>query len=133
MKAGLACLSLLTMVLMYSSCEFRRGESYTWSGTADTVNYLVTSSGPGKRIQQKIARLVWMHEGKGDKCRVIYVSDSAGIYGSKSILLFNSVLPDVNNDMLTRGFISTFSTRQDVTYLVVSRNDFEKSFTPSLK
>ncbi len=133
MKARLACLSLLAMVLVYSGCQYRKGESFTWSGTADSVKYLILSSGSGKRIQEKLARLVWMHESKGDKCRVIFVSDSAGIYDSKSILLFNSVMPDVSKDMLTKGFIGTFSTRQNVTYLVVVRNDFEKNFKPSPK
>jgi len=133
MKMGLIYLSFLMVLLLIPGCQYRKGKSFTWSGTADTLDYIISSAGSGKLIQEKLTQLVWNHESKGNKCRVIYVSDSASIVNAKSILLINTVLPDYAKDMLTKGIIGTFSTRQIVTYLVVTQSDFEKSFTPSDK
>ena len=72
-----------------------------------------------------------MHEKKGDSCRIIYLSDSNAILKNKSILLFNSVLPDLKEDMLSKGFLGTFTTRQNITYLVVSQEEFDKYLTSS--
>jgi hypothetical protein len=126
-------LSLMLVLFLLSGCQYRKGKSFTWSGTADTLDYVIAASGSGKRVQEKISRLVWIHESKGDRCRVIYVSDSASIYDAKSIMLVYTVLPDYTKDMLTKGIMGTFATRQIITYLIVTQSDFEKSFTPSEK
>jgi hypothetical protein len=126
-------LSLFIFVLLISGCQYRKGKSFTWSGTADTLNYIISFSGSGVRLQEKLKQLVWIHESKGDKCRIIYVSDSASLPDTKSILLINTILPDYTKDMLTKGIIGTFTTRQIITYLVVSHSDFKKNFTPTDK
>jgi len=133
MKTVCPILILLAMVLVTSCCEYRRGKSYTWKGKADTLDCIIFASGQGTRIQGKLSREVYLHESRGDKCRVIWVSDSAQISQTRGILLINTVLPDYSKDMLTRGFIGTLSTRQIITYLVVSRHDFEMNFTPITK
>ena len=133
MRKGLTNLLLIIVILMVPGCQYRKGKSFTWSGTADTLNYIISSTGSGLRIQERLKQLVWIHESKGDKCSIIYVSDSASLGDAKSILLINTVLPDYTEDMLTKGIMGTFSTRQIITYLVVSQSDFEKSFTPTDK
>jgi hypothetical protein len=133
MTGGSTYLAWLIVMLLITGCHYRKGNSFTWSGKADTVDYIISSSGSGKRIHEKLNQHVWMHESRGDKCQIIYVSDSASTCDTKSILLFNVVLPDYEKDMLTKGLMGTFSTRQIITYLVVTQTDFAKSFTPSVK
>ncbi len=45
--------------------------------------------------------------------------------------MFNSVLPNLKEDMLSKGFLGTFTTRQNITYLVVNQSEFEKYLTSS--
>jgi hypothetical protein len=133
MRKGLTNLLFIIVILLIPGCQYRKGKSFTWSGTADTVAYMISSSGSGMRIQEKLKQQVWIHESKGDRCSIIYVSDSASLVDTKSILLINTVLPDYTKDMLTKGFMGTFSTRQIITYLVVSQSDFKNCFTPTDK
>ena len=133
MRKGLTNLLLIIAILLIPGCQYRKGKSFTWSGTADTLGYVIYSTGSGVSIQEKLKQLVWMHESKGDKCSIIYVSDSASLGDAKTILLIYTVLPDYTEDMLTKGIMGTFSTKQIITYLVVSQSDFEKSFTPTDK
>ena len=131
MKNGIVCLGLLLMIFLIPGCEYRKGKAFTWAETGDSVRYLIIDAGSGKHITARIAQLTEMHESKGDKCRIVYLSDSNAIKINKSILLFNSVLPDLKDDMLSKGFIGTFTTRQDITYLVVCQTDIEKYLTSS--
>jgi len=131
MKNGIVCTGLLLMFILIPGCQYRKGKAFTWAETGDSISYLILDSGSGKHIAAKIAQLTKMHERKKDSCHFIYLSDSDALLKKKSILLFNSVLPDVKDDMLSKGFMGTFGTRQDITYLVVSRADFEKFLTSS--
>ena len=131
MNGRIIYLVILISVLLLPGCQYRKGKSFTWSETGDSVKYIIATSGYGKRVVKKVNRLVSIHEIKRDECRVIYVSDSACVGQTKSILLFNSVLPDLRKDMLSKGFIGTFGTRQKIIYLVVSAGDFKKYFTPT--
>ena len=72
-----------------------------------------------------------MHERRGDNCHVIYLGDPDAILKKKSILLFNAVLPDLNDDMLSKGFFGTFTTKQNITYLVVNQTEIDKYLTSS--
>jgi hypothetical protein len=131
MKGRIIYLALLIMVLVIPGCHYRKGRSFTWSQTGDTVKYVIAASGSGRHILKKVNRLVRIHQVKKDDCQVIFVSDSASLVNARSLLLFNSVLPDIRNDMLSKGFLGTFTSRQIITYLVVTRSDLEKYFTPS--
>ena len=131
MKNGIVCVGLLLVFFLIPGCQYRKGKAFTWAETGDSVRYLIIDAGSGKHITAKIAQLTEMHESKGDRCRIVYLSDSNSIKINKSILLFNSVLPDLKDDMLSKGFIGTFTTRQDITYLVVCQTDIEKYLTSS--
>jgi hypothetical protein len=72
-----------------------------------------------------------MHEIKRDDCQIIYLSDSGAIRENRSILLFNSVLPDLKDDILSKGFLGTFTTKQNITYLVVTQAEIDKYLTSS--
>jgi len=125
------CIGLVIMILLIPGCEYRKGKAFTWSETGDSIQYLVIDAGSGKHITAKIAQLSEMHERKGDSCKIFYLSDPGAILKNKSILLFNSVLPDMKEDMLSKGFLGTFTTHQDITYLVVNRDEINKYLTSS--
>ncbi len=131
MKYGIVCIGLLLLLILIPGCQYRKGKAFTWSETGDSIQYLIIDAGSGKHITDKIAQLTEMHEGKGDSCRVIYLSDSVDIKKNKSILLFHSVLPDLKEDMLSKGFLGTFTTRQNITYLVVNQSEIDKYLTSS--
>ena len=131
MKIGVVCIGLLIMLFLIPGCQYRKGKAFTWSGTGDSIQYLVIDAGSGKHISAKIAKLTKMHERRGDSCHVIYLGDPDAVLKKKSILLFNAVLPDLNDDMLTKGFFGTFTTRQIITYLVVNQAEIDKYLTSS--
>jgi hypothetical protein len=131
MKSGIVCIGLLLMLFLISGCQYRKGKAFTWSETGDSIQYLIIDAGSGRHITDKIAQLTKMHERKKDSCRVIYLSDPAAILKNKSILLFNSVLPDLKDDMLSKGFLGTFTTKQKITYLVVNQAEIDKYLTSS--
>ena len=114
----------LIMTVFMSACKYRKGEIYTRNLQGDSLAYMILDRGRGEKIVNKAAQLKLQHEYKGNSCQVRYVSDSAALYNGKGILLFNSRLPDIENDMLTKGFFGTFTSKQDVVYLLVSYGDF---------
>jgi hypothetical protein len=126
MKNGIVCIGVLFLLILISGCQYRKGKAYTWTETGDSIQYLIIDAGSGKHITAKIAKLTNMHERKGDSCKVIYLSDPDAVLKKKSVLLFNSKLPDLNDDMLSKGFLGTFTTRQNITYLVVNQAEIKK-------
>jgi hypothetical protein len=130
MKYWIFCLGLL-LVLLFPGCQYRKGKAFTWSETGDSIQYLIMDAGSGKHITAKIAQLTKMHARKGDECRVIYLSDPEAVLKNRSILLFNSVLPNLKDDILTKGFLGTFTTKQNITYLVVNQAEINKYLTSS--
>lgn len=126
MKIRIVCRVLFLALILLPGCQYRKGKAFTRTEPGDSIQYLIIDAGSGRHISNKIAQLVKMHEMKGDSCRIFYLSDSITILNNKSILLFNSVLPDLKEDMLSKGFIGTLTTRQNITYLVVSREEFSK-------
>jgi len=116
------------IIMLLSGCKYRKGDAYTYSGTADTLKFFMLASGSGRRISDKISDLRVKHILKDDDCRIVYVSDSAMISGQRSVLLFNSVLPDIVDDMLSKGIMGAFGTKQVITYLVVTQDDFQRFF-----
>jgi hypothetical protein len=131
MKNGVVCIGLMLILFLIPGCQYRKGKAFTWAETGDSIHYLIIDSGSGKHITAKIAQLTEMHERKGDSCHIIYLSDSVAILKNKSILLFNSELPDLNEDMLSKGFLGTFTTKQIITYLVVNQAEIYKYLTSS--
>jgi len=121
----------LAAVILFTGCRYRKGDAYTWSGTADTVTYFIKAR--GRHLNDRISRLMWVHGNKRDDCRVIYLSDSARINTEPGILLFSSTLPDLKEDMLKKGFMGTFASRQVVTYLVVTRDEMDRFLKPQKK
>jgi hypothetical protein len=124
-------IGLILLLILITGCQYRKGKAFTWSETGDSIQYLIIDAGSGKHITAKIEQLTRMHERKGDSCHVIYLSDSDAILKNKSILLFHSVLPDLKDDMLSKGFLGTFTTRQNITYLVVNQAELNKYLTSS--
>jgi|WetSurMetagenome_2_1015567.scaffolds.fasta_scaffold837256_2 hypothetical protein len=131
MKIRMIYLLLLVLVIAFPGCHYRKGRAFTWSQTGDTVRYIIAASGSGKHVMNEMNGMVRRHRLRKDDCRVIFVSDSATLVHTRSLLLFNSVLPDLRKDMLSKGFFGTFTSRQIITYLVVTRSDLEKGFTPT--
>jgi hypothetical protein len=119
------------MVILSPGCQYRKGKAYTWPGTGDSIQYFILDAGSGKHIGDKIVQLTQLHGGKGDSCQFIYLGEQEDILRNHSLLLFNSVLPDFKEDMLSKGFMGTFSTRQNITYLVVNQAEAEKYLTSS--
>jgi hypothetical protein len=129
MKRGYFVIVLFLLFFLIPGCQYRKGKAFTWNETGDSIQYLIADAGRGEHIMDKIAQLVEKHESKGDSCRVFYLGDSNAIRNDRSLILFNSVLPDLKEDMLSKGFLGTFTTRQNITYLVVSQQDFDKYLT----
>jgi hypothetical protein len=133
MKSRIVGIGLLLILFLIPGCQYRKGKAFTWSETGDSIRYLIIDAGSGKHIAAKIAQLTKMHERKRDSCRVIYLGDPDAILKKKSILLFNSELPNLEDDMLSKGFFGTFTTRQNITYLVVNQDEIDKYLNSSDK
>jgi hypothetical protein len=131
MKYLVFCIGLVLVLILIPGCQYRKGKAFTWKETGDSIQYLIIDAGSGKHITAKIAQLAKIHERKGDSCHFVYLSDTEAILKNKSILLFNSVLPDLKDDMLSKGFLGTLTTRQNITYLVVNQADIDKYLTSS--
>jgi hypothetical protein len=131
-RSGIIIFSL-SILLAFSGCKYRKGDSFNYSGDADSLSYIIATRGSGRHIIKKVSQLKINHERKEDECHIFYISDSANIIKNKSVLLFNSVLPDLKNDLLSKGFMGAFGTKQIITYLVVTKNDFNRYFTPVKK
>jgi hypothetical protein len=118
----------LSLLISLSACKYKKGGLYHVMLPGDSLQYVILDKGSGRNISRKAALLKLRHVYKGDICKVEYLSDSADLNNQKGVLLFNSTLPDIENDMLTKGFLGTLTSRQVVVYLLVSYQDFEKNF-----
>lgn len=116
----------LTGLLFFSCNEYRRGDVYTQSMDGDSLVFVITASGLGSKISAKAYSTKLELEYKGDSCRIIYLTDSISLHDKKGVLLQNTMLPGMKEDMLAKGYIGTFTSKQMVTMLLVSFEDFEK-------
>jgi hypothetical protein len=123
----------LLMILVLGSCHYRKGTSFTWKETGDSVRFVVIASGKGKELTERIKKLTFAHESRGDSCTTVFLGESRTDQNVRLILLLNSVLPHMQDDMLSKGFMGTFSTRQKITYLVVPEKDMDKFLVPAKK
>jgi hypothetical protein len=118
----------ILVIVILSGCKYNKGDMYTSTLSGDSLNYVIMAKGSGGSISIKASNQKLHHEYKGDNCKIVYFSDSAALNDQRGILLFNSTLPDIKNDMLTKGFFGTFTTKQNVSFILVSVQDFERCF-----
>lgn len=132
MKSTLFRATLLLILISISCSHYKKGDKYNSVHSGDSVSYLIMDQGKGMKLAGKANREQLEHAYKGNACEVVYLTDSAEFITQKGILLFHTFLPNVEEDMLTKGYFGTFTSRQQVTYKLVSREDFEKHFTRKL-
>lgn len=104
---------------------------YYATSAGDTLSYLILNSGRGTVLSKKAAHLKLQHEYRGNVCQIRYLTDSAVFIGNKGVLLMNTALPDIQEDILTKGYIGSLTSRQIVVYVLVSDQDFEQFFRES--
>ncbi|MBN1790056.1 MAG: hypothetical protein JW830_06145 [Bacteroidales bacterium] len=119
---------VLLLTVMLPACKYRKGSRYNSVIPGDSLQYLVLDKGSGEKMSRKAAMLKFQHEYKGNICEIKYISDSVKLDTQKGILLLNTSMPEVENDILTKGFFGSFTSKQVVVYLLVSYPDFEKYF-----
>jgi|GEM_PF-2872077 hypothetical protein len=119
---------LMFMILFLNACQYKKGDMYVSTSQTDSLQYLILDRGKGKNLSEKAAQLKLRHEYKGNVCQVKYLSDSAAFENQKGLLLFNAALPNIDNDILTKGFFGSFTTKEIVVYVLVSYPDLEKNF-----
>ena len=132
MKKNCFLITLLFLLTCISCNPYKKGDKFVLVHTGDSLNFLIMDQGKGVKLAGKAKREQLKHELKGNVCEVVYLTDSARFIQQKGILLFNTVLPDIEEDMLTKGYFGTFTSRQQVIYLLVSNEDFEKHFIRKL-
>jgi hypothetical protein len=120
--------SLFIAMVVMTGCKFKKGDLYCFKTGADSLQYVILDRGKGERISNKTKLLKLRHEHKGNTCLVRYLSDSASLSKQKGLLLSYSEAPNLANDMLTKGYFGTLTSKQHVIYLLVSYDDFEKYF-----
>jgi hypothetical protein len=128
MNARLHPFMLVLLILILPGCKYQKGDMYAPTIQGDSLRYLILNKGTGSNISGKAASLKKHHESRGNTCVIRYFSDSAGLNNQHGVLLVNSKMPDVENDMLTKGFLGAFSSRQQVVYLLVSNDDLARYF-----
>jgi hypothetical protein len=119
---------LMPLIVFLGGCKYHKGDKYTTTIQGDSLTYLILAKGKGSSISKRVAYLKLQHEYKGDACRIKYVSDSSALEDQKGILFFNVSLPEVENDILTKGFFGSFTTKENAVYLLVSYPDVERYF-----
>jgi len=121
--------TLSVLILLGSGCsEYKRGEKYTSNLPGDELQYVIAFSGRGVKLSEKANQMKISHESKGDSVTIKYLSDSVLLQQHKGVLLFNSTLPDIKEDMLSKGYFGTFTSKQLITCLLVSYKDFDRFF-----
>jgi len=96
----------------------------------NNLNYVILASGKGQKIANKAAELKLNHDKRGNVCQIEFLTDSADFKNQKGVLLMHTALPEIENDILTGGFVSSFASRQEVSLLLVADQDFSKYFQP---
>ncbi len=125
------CFRIIMLLLLtgISCSHYKKGDKYVSIHSGDSVNYLIMDQGKGMKLAGKAYREQLEHAHKGNTCEVIYLTDSTEFITQKGILLFHIFLPSMEEDMLTKGYFGTFTSKQQATYVLVSRSDFEKHFS----
>lgn len=119
-------IGLLTILLSAGCGKYSRGDRFIPSFEDDSLIYVIAAKGSGQKILDKSSQLKIQHESRGNSCELIFLTDSVKLKEGKGLLLLNSTLPNLEDDFLSKGFIGQFSSRQVVSYLLVSYEDVEK-------
>lgn len=119
---------IIGCLLLTAGCIYKKGDAYRSVSSEDTLSYMIASKGSGMEIMKKAWQLKKAHESKGNLCLIQYVTDSASVAHKKAILLTRVILPNMKDDMLTKGYFGTFTSKQEVTIKIVSRDQLEKYF-----
>jgi hypothetical protein len=126
-KPILIVLSILTV----SACsEFHKGDKFSSIIPGDSLQYVIIAKGNGRKLTEKAHQTKLQHEVKGNVCEINFLTDSVSLQDKSALLLFNSMLPEIQQDMLTKGFFGTFTSKQSVTLHLVSVDDFNRFFSP---
>jgi hypothetical protein len=125
MKA-LITITVIFMTILNGCREYSRGDRFEANFGDDSLLYVIAATGTGEKISALAAKMKFEHESKGNSCVVTYLTDSTELDDKMGLLLLNSILPDMEEDLLSKGFIGQFASRQIVSYLLVSQQDVGK-------
>lgn len=124
----LAAIGFILLLILSACGKFSRGNKFRADFSGDTLLYVVTAKGSGHKISRIVSKMKFEHESRGNSCVIKYLTDSASLNDKKGLLLFNSTLPNIKDDFLSKGFFGQFSSKQIVSYLLVSYEDVDKYF-----
>jgi hypothetical protein len=119
---------IMFFLILLSGCKYKKGDMYLSIDPKDSLRYIVLDKGEGNKLIKKSENLKIRHENRGNVCEIRYVTDSSRLHGQKSVLLFNSAMPDAEEDFLSKGYFGAFSSKQYVIYVLVSYDDMKKYF-----
>jgi hypothetical protein len=121
--------AILLLILATGSCgKYSRGDRYLANLADDSLLYVVAVKGSGLKVSGVAANMKYEHESRGNSCVVRYLTDSASLDEKKSLLMMNTSLPNIEEDVLSKGYIGQFGSKQIVSYLIVSYDDVDKYF-----
>jgi len=129
-KNKLWLLILFFGIFIIPACSYKKGDSYQYIQSGDTIRFIIRKSANGRKIQDQISRLRVVHTSRNDEYKFVYLSDSLDIIDQKAVLLSHSEMPDYEDDLLTKGYLGAFGTKEIVTYMIVTTKDFDKYFYP---
>ena len=121
------------LLIVISGCRYNKGDMYFSKLPGDELRYVVAARGSGEKLVEKAGTMKLFHESKGNVCTVTYLTDSISLRNQKGILLFNSMLPEIKEDILSKGYFGTFTSKQQVKLLLVSYKDFDLYFKKAEK
>ena len=127
-EAKSTTIPLLVILIIISSCTYKKGEIYTTDLTGDSLHFVLMDKGAGTKIARKAARLKMSNEVRGNNCIIHYVTDSTRLMEEKGILFFSASMPNIDEDILTKGYFGAFTSKQDIIILLVSYEDLDQNF-----
>lgn len=120
---------LIVFLTVLTACgKFNKGDTFKSMITGDSLVYVIGAKGSGEKLSRKAYERRLAYESKGDSCRITYLTDSAKMEQAKALLLINTTLPKMQDDMLTKGFFGTLTSKQVVSIMLVSVDDFSQYF-----
>ncbi|HLO59377.1 MAG TPA: hypothetical protein VK179_11590 [Bacteroidales bacterium] len=126
MRKGISVLTVF-FILLASCGKYHKGDTYTLL-EGDSLIYVIGAKGHGEKLSRKVQERKVKYELKGDSCRVTYLTDSVKMNELKALMLINTTLPKMQDDMLTKGFFGTLTSKQVVSIMLVSVEDFNRYF-----
>jgi len=127
----LVTIVLLTVLVIAGCGKYSRGDRFKANFAGDSLMYVVFNKGYGEKISEIASQMKVQYEMRGNNCVITYLTDSVSLNEKKGLLLFNSTLPNIENDILSKGFIGQFNSKQIVSYLLVANEDIDKYFIKS--